>query len=1034
MQHQQIPQQHPSRNNSHAYFNYVDEIIDSNDDNATTGEFSSNENNYREESDAASDAAVAVSEARTHCSKNPVAVKKEDDGCDSNANGNAATRNGNPDSNAATNIIITSNSIGVGVANSRHAETSEREEVVIHGHNTPLATAGVTSEGTRLISQDSPMQPKSQPPRRRSRWGNVDEGVVASLNGSNSSHSNTMPNPMPAPDNITSHTRLHINQSENNNIRHDDYGVMERNQQVQRPRLSSNHESNIRRPCNDTNVGFSATLNHNDAINQGINDHDGNQNDATPIRGRNLRNNSVGNQRNSNNSTGSINTREDSNGSTNSSSNNNSNNNFNKSDLMELTSEHASRTTFPPGCHVVYNYNPDIAGIASDGGVHICMGTVRSVSINLSSTTRELIHEIEPTKVKASTAAAGRRLAEEEEADAGKLESKPKKISTHGNVVGRTGGTENENNMLWIDETALAYAPLCRISCQPNSVQINSRSDVIEGLVLLCQWKNNEEEGGSSKSMRDEKVGRNGRFVYTILLNLPDQEGHLVKYDIGQENLSFCPTLSSENDLVRQNSQKCKVEVDVSTDFQAKHIRKKDEDILQKKRNNQSRDEPCKTGVFNTDNISKEESGSTSGIVGNFNEDGDEYDAQKLPNNDMPSSSSKLGLSQSIHERTNPSPRLNRQRRESPSATIKERQLEEEKKDSDSSLFSSPHDSKNINANRSTSLRKSPKKRSAGDEDFLQRTSKSKEGNNHFRFLKESSSDSSSLPSSSSDSDNDNGLVGEKKAKESSKKRSADGRDSLKNNVGTKEANLQSKKTMNHIKYSDGSDSDSSSLPSSSESDNDDEKGYAANEGYVTNSSYSSKSKKRKTEDTTTAGKRIEKQADGKKIPKKDTENQSKFGKIEKEKEKVTFKEFKLDWKKGCVISLSGLPAKNCYRDSIRNAVTNILGISNKSQFRASGLYISFTPGETKGYLRLSEPKEAEMKELVNKLNEGSVLISGAKVKSAKILKGVKEEKYYEDFIGFVNDKRKLLFEQKQLKRRMGSSGRRVGGGGTSGK
>jgi len=130
------------------------------------------------------------------------------------------------------------------------------------------------------------------------------------------------------------------------------------------------------------------------------------------------------------------------------------------------------------------------------------------------------------------------------------------------------------------------------------------------------------------------------------------------------------------------------------------------------------------------------------------------------------------------------------------------------------------------------------------------------------------------------------------------------------------------------------------------------------------------------------------------------------------EEEPIQFNEFKLDWKKGCVIALTGLSAEKCSREAMREAVSDILGVSK--DVKISGLYVDYTRGADKGNLRLKEPKGNEMKELVEKLNDGSVVIDGEKVGCAKILEGEEEEKYYADFIAFMNNRNKQRAEEKQ--------------------
>ena len=46
------------------------------------------------------------------------------------------------------------------------------------------------------------------------------------------------------------------------------------------------------------------------------------------------------------------------------------------------------------------------------------------------------------------------------------------------------------------------------------------------------------------------------------------------------------------------------------------------------------------------------------------------------------------------------------------------------------------------------------------------------------------------------------------------------------------------------------------------------------------------------------------------------------------------------------------------------------------------------------------------MNDVVTRLNDGTLLIANAKVGTARILDGDEEEKYYEKFIAWLNNKR----------------------------
>jgi hypothetical protein len=83
--------------------------------------------------------------------------------------------------------------------------------------------------------------------------------------------------------------------------------------------------------------------------------------------------------------------------------------------------------------------------------------------------------------------------------------------------------------------------------------------------------------------------------------------------------------------------------------------------------------------------------------------------------------------------------------------------------------------------------------------------------------------------------------------------------------------------------------------------------------------------------------------------------------------------------------------------------------------------------------------KSAEMKELVDKLSDGTVLIAGEKVESAKILEGEEEEEYWKKFVDFLNNRKRQREEEKaqsrkRQKRFSGGGGRGRGGRGGRGR
>ena len=119
---------------------------------------------------------------------------------------------------------------------------------------------------------------------------------------------------------------------------------------------------------------------------------------------------------------------------------------------------------------------------------------------------------------------------------------------------------------------------------------------------------------------------------------------------------------------------------------------------------------------------------------------------------------------------------------------------------------------------------------------------------------------------------------------------------------------------------------------------------------------------------------------------------------------------------KGCVIALTGLSDETCDRESIREAVSEILKVTK--DIKTSGLYVDYTRGATSGNLRLNESKPEEMKELVGKLNDGTVLIANVKVGSAKMLEGEEEVAYWKGFEEFLNNRKKADMEEKRQKKK----------------
>ena len=114
--------------------------------------------------------------------------------------------------------------------------------------------------------------------------------------------------------------------------------------------------------------------------------------------------------------------------------------------------------------------------------------------------------------------------------------------------------------------------------------------------------------------------------------------------------------------------------------------------------------------------------------------------------------------------------------------------------------------------------------------------------------------------------------------------------------------------------------------------------------------------------------------------------------------------EVAVDWKKGCVIKLTGL-SKDCDREAIMTAVAKELKVTE--EIVKKDVYVDFSRGQTDGAVRFQEPS-GKIAELCAKLAEGEIQIAGAKVASAKVLEGEEEEQYWKAFIEFKKKQRRL--------------------------
>jgi len=128
-----------------------------------------------------------------------------------------------------------------------------------------------------------------------------------------------------------------------------------------------------------------------------------------------------------------------------------------------------------------------------------------------------------------------------------------------------------------------------------------------------------------------------------------------------------------------------------------------------------------------------------------------------------------------------------------------------------------------------------------------------------------------------------------------------------------------------------------------------------------------------------------------------------------REKEAAAQIEFKLDWKKGCVISVKGLP-DGCDREKILGTVQDVVG--KDVRVRAD-----YSRGQKDGAIRFEQPND-KIADLTAKLNDGSVMVGGCKVESATIIEGADEEKYYSEYIAFRTKQVQMNAEEKNQRKR----------------
>ena len=123
----------------------------------------------------------------------------------------------------------------------------------------------------------------------------------------------------------------------------------------------------------------------------------------------------------------------------------------------------------------------------------------------------------------------------------------------------------------------------------------------------------------------------------------------------------------------------------------------------------------------------------------------------------------------------------------------------------------------------------------------------------------------------------------------------------------------------------------------------------------------------------------------------------------------VDVPQFTLDWKKGCVISIKGVP-EGCDREKIVDAVKGFMG--DDIEVRAD-----YSRGQKDGALRFNEPNE-KISELSGKLNDGTITVADGKLESAAVLEGEAEEEYYKNYIDFRNKQQQMRAEGNQQRKK----------------
>lgn len=121
---------------------------------------------------------------------------------------------------------------------------------------------------------------------------------------------------------------------------------------------------------------------------------------------------------------------------------------------------------------------------------------------------------------------------------------------------------------------------------------------------------------------------------------------------------------------------------------------------------------------------------------------------------------------------------------------------------------------------------------------------------------------------------------------------------------------------------------------------------------------------------------------------------------------------FTLDWEKGCVVAVKGLP-EGCDREKIMSAISGCIGTDIK--FRAD-----YSRGLKDGYIRFEKPNE-KVVEVAEKLSNDELKIDDSTVGEATVLSGEEEEEYYKNYISFLKKQQQMRVDTRKSKRHRGN-------------